>query len=147
MAVTLLELEQALVDDALGMHDRIIARVLRPGKQRQAEALQSDAKQIKRALGLRCPQIRLLKKPLLGSVPPGWEPAPPVTAGSRWRGSLGPPAFQPARRRRGSMSRRRRLARTVCTRPTVSRPSHGRFPGSSATDRSPGASSRTREAG
>jgi len=52
MAVTLLELEQALVDDALGMHDRIIARVLRPGKQRQAEALQSDAKQIKRALGL-----------------------------------------------------------------------------------------------
>ena len=129
MAVTLLELEQALVDDALGMHDRIIARVLRPGKQRQAEALQSDAKQIKRALGLRCPQIRLLKKPLLGSVPPGWEPAPPVTAGSRWRGSLGPPAFQPARGRpcRG--------------------PFHGRFPGSSATDRSPEASSPTREAG
>jgi hypothetical protein len=52
MAVTLLELEQALVDDALGMHDRIIARVLRQGKQRQAEALQSDAKQIKQALGM-----------------------------------------------------------------------------------------------
>jgi hypothetical protein len=52
MAVTLLDLEKALVDDALDMHDRIMTRVLRQGKQRQAETLQSDAKQIKQALGM-----------------------------------------------------------------------------------------------
>jgi TnpA family transposase len=52
MAVTLLELKQALVDDALGMHDRIIARVLRRGKRRQADALQADTKRIKQALGM-----------------------------------------------------------------------------------------------
>ena len=38
MAVTLLDLQKALVDDALDMHDRIMTRVLRQGKQRQAES-------------------------------------------------------------------------------------------------------------
>ncbi|MCF7997404.1 MAG: DUF4158 domain-containing protein, partial [Chromatiaceae bacterium] len=52
MAVTLLELERALVDDALAMHDRIISRVLQQGKRRQAEALQAETKQIKQALAL-----------------------------------------------------------------------------------------------
>ncbi len=52
MAVTLLELEQSLVDDALDMHDRIISRVLRLGKRRHADTLQADAKQIKQALGM-----------------------------------------------------------------------------------------------
>lgn len=52
MVLTLLDLEKALVDDALDMHDRIMTRVLRQCKQRQAESLQSDAKQIKQALGM-----------------------------------------------------------------------------------------------
>jgi len=51
-AVTLLELERSLVDDALAMHDRIIARVLQQGKRRQADTLQGDARQIKQALAM-----------------------------------------------------------------------------------------------
>jgi hypothetical protein len=47
MAVTLLELERSLVDDALAMHDRIISRVLHQGKRRHADTLQSEAEQIK----------------------------------------------------------------------------------------------------
>lgn len=80
MAVTLLELEQALVDDALGMHDRVIARVLRQSKRRQADALQTDARQIKQALGM----FTTLGKALIAARDRQCEPWESIEAALSW---------------------------------------------------------------
>jgi TnpA family transposase len=80
MAVTLLELKQVLVDDALGMHDRIIARVLRRGKRRQADALQADAKGIKQALGM----FATLGKALIQARDQQREPWEAIEAAIPW---------------------------------------------------------------
>ena len=74
------------------------------------------------------------------------KPALAILAVSPSRGSLGAPAFQPARRRHGSMPRRRRLAWHDASRASGRPAAHdGRSPGSSAAGRAPGASSPRRK--
>jgi hypothetical protein len=73
------------------------------------------------------------------------KPALAILAVSPSRGSLGAPAFQPARRRRGSMPRRRRLGLFEGTCATGRPAAHdGRSRSSSAAGRAPGASSPRR---
>lgn len=80
MAITLLELEQTLADDALGMHDRIIGRVLQRGKRQQAESLQADTKRIKQALGM----FAALGKALIDARARQHEPWAVIEAAVPW---------------------------------------------------------------
>jgi hypothetical protein len=80
MAVTLMELKQVLVDDALGMHDQIIARVLRRGKRRQADALQAETQRIKQALGM----FATLGKALIEARDERREPWEAIEAAIPW---------------------------------------------------------------
>lgn len=80
MAISLLETRRSLVDEAISMHDRIVGRLIRRSKRKQADQLQEDAKRIKRTISL----FAVLSKALINAKETGQDAWQAIDSALPW---------------------------------------------------------------